>query len=172
MMNKVATPKFSCGRELFYVSDLEKTLQESMDQNFDFIGIPITGPRYYRDAVGGKCSHKERNEPMTRSDLVLTSTNWSQLIVGRTSQWLDLDHPDFKTRCAHEKIFREELEFMSHMNIPAVQVSLTSSNCENLARVLLASTQSNAQHFWIKIPLTYPLYQLYDFDTGRSNLVT
>lgn len=48
-------------------------------------------PRFKRDALGVSC---KREDPLTRSDLLLDSRQWSSLIVGKISEvgryeWFD-----------------------------------------------------------------------------------
>ena len=84
--------KFSCGRDYFYVSHLFNTLSESAGEGFDFICVNLAGPRYVR----GVNTADKRGEPMTRSDLTLSTNDWSQLIVGKISNWINLEHPNKK----------------------------------------------------------------------------
>ena len=94
--------KFSCGRDYFYSSNIHATLTEAAEQNFDFISVNLAGPRYFRGGVRAN-THETRGEPMTRSDLTLPTSDWSQLIVGKLSNWINLEHPNKEVSCiGHE----------------------------------------------------------------------
>ncbi|KAI6647232.1 Protein arginine N-methyltransferase 5-like [Oopsacas minuta] len=163
--------KFSCGRDYFYTSHLYDALSESAGQGFDFICVNMAGPRYVR---GGVCDNTadKREEPMSRSDLTLSTNDWNQLIVGKISSWINLEHSSKKVRESHEKAFYEELSYATHLSIPAVLVELNSSDCENLSSSLVAYLQQTNQHVWVKVPLTYPLNKEYSFnieEVGRED---
>ena len=104
--------KFSCGRDFFHTSNLHESLIESADQGFDFICVNIAGPRYYR---GGVCGNTvdEREEPMTRSDLTLSNNDWGQLVVGKLSTWINLEHPNKKV-ITHRFAISDQHRLMHH----------------------------------------------------------
>lgn len=55
---------------------------------FDFIVTPLMHPRYKREYFGVSCEHPG---PATRSDKVLTGSEWGSYVVGKVSPWLQLD---------------------------------------------------------------------------------
>jgi hypothetical protein len=51
-------------------------------------------PRLVRNAFeDGADAHADARGAVTRSDLIFTSDQWTSIIVGRLSPWLDLDSP-------------------------------------------------------------------------------
>ena len=58
-------------------------------------------PRYKREFLR---ILPERPGPLTRSDKVLSGSNWSTLIVAKLSPWIDLDSPDETIRRNSEKV--------------------------------------------------------------------
>ena len=83
-------------------------------------------------------------------------TDWSSLVVGKVSPWIQPDSSIAAVRSSSEKVelmtsftsymalcfvlcqaLLEELTFSSHLNVPAVLISLSSSNCANLSRCLM-----------------------------------
>lgn len=70
-----------------------------------------------------------------KSSFFFLITDWSNLIVGKLSSYLDLDHEDKFIRQQSEKLLEQELSFAGHLSLPAVMISLRKKNT-NLARVL------------------------------------
>jgi hypothetical protein len=50
---------------------------------FDFVAVPLVHPRYRR-VFGGQ--EKERTTPFTRSDMLLSSAEWTRVIVGKVCE--------------------------------------------------------------------------------------
>ena len=67
--------------------------------SFDFITAPLVHPRYKREFFRW-CP--ERPGPLTRSDMVLSSEDWTSVIVSKLSSWIRLD--------SEEEIFRKNSE--------------------------------------------------------------
>ena len=80
----------SFGIDLHSVPNILQALEDARADNFDFASIPIAHPRYNSDFTG----LVERVEPWTRSDLLLNSSTWSSVVVGKISPWIDLDSGD------------------------------------------------------------------------------
>lgn len=55
---------------------------------FDFIVTPLMHPRYKKEYFG---ISSERPGPVTRSDKVLTGSEWGSYVVGKVSPWIQLD---------------------------------------------------------------------------------
>ena len=96
-----------------------------------------------------------RGEPLTRSDLVIESSSWSNAVVGKSSEWISLDSSCPATRTAGERAFKQELAWASHLSVPAVMIPTPSKNCCNLSRCLnQALLQATYLQIWVKVPLT------------------
>jgi protein arginine N-methyltransferase 5 len=105
--------------------------------SFDFVSAPLVHPRFRR--AFGKDGFT-RNTPFTRSDMLLSSagaclclclcfvefvlffSEWTRLVVGKISPWLNLDSTVFAERRSSEEAFLQELRFACHLGVPAVQV--------------------------------------------------
>lgn len=96
------------------------------------------------------------------SDLVLDSGRWTTCIVGKLSPWLQLDSDDPGLRIESEAALRQELQWASHLGVPAVLAPppsgatgsgpLSSSNYgAHLNQILEASS---LLHIWMKAPLS------------------
>eukprot|EP00731_Ephydatia_muelleri_P033359 Em0028g34a len=108
-------------------------------------------PRYKREYchIG-----RSRPGPVTRSDTVIPSSEWSSLVVGKLSPWLQLDSENVTIRTNAEKAFSEEIAFAAHLALSAIQISMKGRHCINLARCLNEQLQgSSNQTFWIRLPI-------------------
>ena len=90
----------SCGVEFSAVPDLNQTLDDARAHSFEFILIPLVNPRYERNLI----KTAKSDEPFTRSDMLLNSSQWGNIVVGKISSWLQLDSPLEKTRLNARKV--------------------------------------------------------------------
>lgn len=70
------------------VVNIEKALTKAQDNAFDYIIVPLVHPRFERQTSNGL---GERSLPLTRSDMLLSSSSWNQNIVGKFSEWVNFD---------------------------------------------------------------------------------
>ena len=144
----------SCGKDLDHAIDLPTELHKATSTGFDFICAPIFHPRFERDHFQQKIN---RMCPLTRSDLLLSSSEWTSLVVGKFSPWIDMDSEVEFTRTNSERAFCEETAFALHLGLPAVLVELKSSPCVNLGRHLNALVQNKSLSMvWVKVPMVPP----------------
>ena len=68
---------------------------------FDFVSAPLFHPRYKREYF---LQNYSRPGPTTRSDKVITSSDWSTLVVAKLSPWIQLDSKDETVRRLSEKV--------------------------------------------------------------------
>ena len=75
------------GLQPLHVHELQAVLKAATDNRFGFVVVPFVHPRLKRaDPLADA-----RDQPFARSDLVLTGRQWSYLIVGQMSGWINLD---------------------------------------------------------------------------------
>ncbi|XP_038070287.1 protein arginine N-methyltransferase 5-like [Patiria miniata] len=145
----------SCGRDLHCVPDISSSTQLASVAGFDFAAMPLVHPRFKREFLEGKA--KDRQGAFARSDLFLSSQDWSSLVVGKLSPWLQLDSEDETTRKNSQAALKQELAYAAHLSVPAVLVPLTSNRCANLGRCLLSHMQGHSNHqVWIQVPMCAP----------------
>ncbi len=65
------------------------------------MSVPLFHPRYQREYL---VPGYNRPGPTTRSDNVLTSSEWSTLVVAKLSPWIQLDSNDETKRILSEKV--------------------------------------------------------------------
>ena len=65
-------------------------------------------------------------------------TDWNTIVVGqithKSSLLCESDVPDI--RFNNEESLKQELAYAGHLGLPAILVSLTTSRCVNLARII------------------------------------
>jgi len=149
--------RVSCGQELAHVPELQDIItSSSAESGFDFITIPIVNPRYEREFHPEKLASK-RQGPVTRSDLLLASSDWSSLVVGRISPTIDVDSKVPHIRANSEARLAEELRYASHLGMPAVMVQLHGVNHTNLARIVSNHITKGASfQVWVQVPVSPP----------------
>ena len=86
------------------------------DDGFDFVVSPLSHPRYQRDFTG---KFPTSSEPFTRSDLLLSSYQWSQWTVGKVSVFSGFDSPNYTVRTNAQKV--------SNTHFPYLQMAGTST---------------------------------------------
>ena len=89
----------ACGRLSEYVGII--IIINNNNFRFDFVSAPLVHPRYKREFLR---IMPERPGPTTRSDKVLTGSDWCSLIVAKLSPWIDLDSSDEIVRRNSEKV--------------------------------------------------------------------
>ncbi len=70
------------GGEFGFPRDLEEVLDNARRDSLEFVVIPLFHPRNRRDSL----LSERRNGPQTRSDMVLSSSEWISNIVGKISE--------------------------------------------------------------------------------------
>eukprot|EP00041_Stephanoeca_diplocostata_P015661 m.299530 g.299530 ORF g.299530 m.299530 type:complete len:283 (+) comp20115_c0_seq7:192-1040(+) len=143
-------PAFSCGRQLHVVPDLPKALAEVHDHGMHFIVMPLVHPRYER-------SEKviEKKGMFTRSDMVLSSREWSRYVVGQISDWIMADMTVPSRREAAAKAFHQEASWAQHLSLPALQISLLSKDCAFMAGCLNTFLQMGGSSvYWVHVPIS------------------
>ena len=144
----------SCGRDLDCVVDLQHELHSASSAGFDFVCVPIVHPRYEREMI--QPGMVRRSSPLTRSDLTLTSSEWTSVVVGKLSPWLNLDSDVIHIRKNSEKVFFQEFSLALHLSLPAILVPI-KSECVNLGRCLNElTTNRSLTQVWVKVPISDP----------------
>ncbi|AQK68359.1 Protein arginine N-methyltransferase 1.5 [Zea mays] len=88
---------------------LPAVLNHSLASAFDFILAPLVDPNY-RPAPGAVL-------PVSASDLVLGPSQWSNHVVGKISEWIDLDAEDERLRLDSELTLKQEIAWASHVSL-------------------------------------------------------
>eukprot|EP00189_Rhodosorus_marinus_P013204 CAMPEP_0184744622 /NCGR_PEP_ID=MMETSP0315-20130426/7327_1 /TAXON_ID=101924 /ORGANISM="Rhodosorus marinus, Strain UTEX LB 2760" /LENGTH=610 /DNA_ID=CAMNT_0027216379 /DNA_START=105 /DNA_END=1938 /DNA_ORIENTATION=- len=126
----------------------------------DFVVGPLVHPRYERGASEPDFSTDapriERNDPFTRSDMELSSSEWSSGFIGKLSPWIRCDSSSRRLSLMSEAALMQEIAFAKHLALRAVLTPPITRGCSgaNFARALLSSLSLHpGMNIWVRVPL-------------------
>ncbi|KAF2077146.1 hypothetical protein CYY_001531 [Polysphondylium violaceum] len=154
---------FSCGVEFSSVKDLQETVGYAYDYGYQFTVVPIAHPRFNRDFSEVSLNNGYSNKSaFTRSDFLLSSEYWKSVIVGKTSENLDLDSPDHDIRVNSVKVFKQEVSWAAHLSLSSIIIPPpTCPLSPNYAHVVNQTLKSLMfMKVWVRIPLVSPKQSL------------
>ncbi|KAH3763290.1 protein arginine N-methyltransferase 1.5 [Pelomyxa schiedti] len=152
----------SVGVDTNFAPNLVQTLTDYRTGGFDFCCLPLCHPRNRRQLVPYPKANSSttpgdegasspatapqsagpqnltEDEAWTRSDMLLDSSQWTTVVVGKMSSWLDFESEDYFIRLNSEKVFWQEAQWAIHLTLPA----------------LLLPTPTITPHHYIPPPVT------------------
>ncbi|KAF7390207.1 hypothetical protein HZH68_012064 [Vespula germanica] len=162
----------SCGLDLCSVPDLSNCLFAATSSRFEFICIPLVHPLFKREFISGVV--KNRPGPLTRPDLVLCTSDWNNLIIGKISSHIKVDAKDLNYRKNSEETLNQELSLASHLGLAGITLKLIGGIEKNinLARIIndKLSATCNFQ-IWVQIPMENPLKQALSYREEENIMV-
>nr|CAD7587186.1 unnamed protein product [Timema genevievae] len=79
-------------------------------------------------------------------------TDWSTMIVGKLSPYINLDFSDETTCRLSQETLAQELMYANHLGLPAVMFTLRRDNQINLARLINNKMQAGCTYqFWVHL---------------------
>eukprot|EP01117_Protostelium_nocturnum_P013830 TRINITY_DN5206_c0_g1_i2.p1 TRINITY_DN5206_c0_g1~~TRINITY_DN5206_c0_g1_i2.p1 ORF type:complete len:626 (+),score=226.31 TRINITY_DN5206_c0_g1_i2:52-1929(+) len=139
------------GLEFNCVPDLVETLEDNRNE-FDFIVVPLGHPKNERNLLNPQGAADE--ETFARSDTLLNSSQWSSFIIGKISNWIDLDSVNESTRRNSERVLLQELSWAAHLNLPSIVLPTPSFDSTNYAHIVHRKLQGLMyMQMWLRIPL-------------------
>lgn len=132
--------------------------QSALQCGFDFVMAPLVHPRYRRPAPS-TLPRGAFQPPFTRSDLLLTSSQWSGQVVGKVSPWIDCDSANAALARDSVAALQQELAWAAHLSLQAVVLPPPPQplNAANYARALNAALGSlTSMALWLRIPAALP----------------
>jgi len=145
----------SIGGDLYHSRDLQESLMECRSAMLDFAVLPIVHPRAERLPNSTQNRVDRFCWPLTRSDMLLSSGQWSTMIVGRLSKWLRLDSKTLSEVKASEAALKEEFAWATHLGLAAVLAPPPAPGvvCSNYARQLnhLIVKAQMGMNVWLEI---------------------
>ena len=73
-------------------------------------------------------------------------SDWSSLVVGKISPWLQPDSKDDVIRKNSQAALKQELAYTAHLSLPAILIPLTSYECVNMGRCLYSHMLGHSNH--------------------------
>ncbi|XP_011314084.1 protein arginine N-methyltransferase 5 [Fopius arisanus] len=167
----MATPprQLLCGLDYATVPNIDTCLRAAHDASYLFIMAPLVNPRFTQEFVSGAA--KNREGPFTRPDLMLRSSDWNRLIIGKLSPTINVDSPIPHVRANSEAALHQEISFASHLSIMTVTFQLTGGldRNMNLARIVCDKmTTASILKFLIQVPMENPLKQSLSYRTDEE----
>lgn len=102
-----------CAFDFDNVSDLGDLVDNSQNECFNYIIVPLVHPLFERQFSNGL---GDRSIPLTRSDLVLNSNSWSSFVVGKISSWINFDSPVERQRMNARKVWQSLTRKSTRLN--------------------------------------------------------
>ncbi|XP_076246806.1 protein arginine N-methyltransferase 5 [Calliopsis andreniformis] len=162
----------SCGLDFCAVPDLNNCLFTANSSKYEFMCVPLVHPLFKREFISGAAKH--RTGPFTRSDLVLCSSDWNNLIIGKISPHIKVDSKNLIVQKNSEQSLIQELSLASHLGLVGVTFKLMNGieSNSNLARIICDQvTSSCTLQVWIQIPMENPVKQAYSYREQECNSV-
>lgn len=142
------------GLEVPFACDIVEALNEASRCGFDFIVAPLVHPRYRRRK---NPQFEGATAPFTRSDLLLSSGQWSGRVVGTVSPWINPDSANPTLRDDSAAALRQELDWAYHLGLQAVvlQPSPCHHAIANTAKLVIEAMESalTSMAVWVRVPL-------------------
>ncbi|KAL6261469.1 hypothetical protein P5V15_006559 [Pogonomyrmex californicus] len=155
----------SCGLDFCCAVNLNDCLVYASDSKYDFICVPLVHPLFKREFISG-CA-KNRPGPFTRPDIILCSSDWNNLIIGKFSPLINVDSPNSIIRKNSEETLNQELSLASHFGLSGITFKLKYgiNKNVNLARIISDKIANNncSYQVWIQVPMENPIRQAYSY---------
>ncbi|KAG7189508.1 hypothetical protein KM043_017199 [Ampulex compressa] len=152
----------SCGLDFGAAPDLSNCLFTANSSKYEFICVPLVHPLFKREFISGAAKH--RLGPFTRPDLVLCSSDWNTLIIGKLSPYINVDSICPILRKNSEEALKQELALAAHLGLSGITFKLTGRIEQNinLARMIYNKlTTACSFQVWLQVPMENPLKQAY-----------
>jgi protein arginine N-methyltransferase 5 len=133
-------------------------MQSALTCGFDFVLAPLVHPRYRRPAPSA-LPRGTLQPPFTRSDLLLSSSQWGSQVVGKVSPWIDCDSASPALQRDSQAALAQELAWAAHLSLQAVVLPPPPRPLQaaNYARGLDTALSGLANMaLWLRIPAAAP----------------
>lgn len=147
------------GVERSFIRDIKEEIAEKANLGVDYFVAPLFHPRLRRDAneISGS-----RLGAVTRSDRELESRQWITNIVGKISEWIDLDSLDANVRKSSLQTLQQETAWAAHLSLQAILIPSPRLYSTNYARAMLQAF-TGYQQIYVRIPLITQLSMHYQY---------
>ena len=129
-----------------YIHDLREEISEKQCLGADYFVAPLV------DVCYGKGQHLARIGSSVESGRGMESRDWITNIIGKISEWIDLDSSNGAERQASLQALQEETAWASYLSLQAILLPTPRFNSVNYARALMQAF-TGYQQFYIRIPM-------------------
>ncbi|CAB4490515.1 Skb1 methyltransferase [Rhizophagus irregularis] len=154
--------------------DITLSVTSAKDTGHDFIILPITHSNYKRflfDQVDKDINDMQVNDntfnndkqhmeewrkghPFLKDDLIIKDNEHTDYLVGKISEWIDLDSSNHRVRTNSEIALNQQISWVSHLGFTAILAPTPTNSFANYARSLNRILGSlTYTHVWMRIPL-------------------
>ncbi|KFB42955.1 AGAP009048-PA-like protein [Anopheles sinensis] len=133
--------------------DLEKEIENATKLQCNSVTVPIVHLNFDREFVREPL--RTKHGQFTRSDLLLSSSEWVNKVICRIGENVDLDSPIDHIRKQAERTVLQEISFAEHLvQNGYLYTRLRGTNCANLARTVACGMTRG----WllVEVPITNP----------------
>ncbi|XP_052867617.1 protein arginine N-methyltransferase 5 [Anopheles cruzii] len=135
------------------VDELGPEIERAAKANFNSITIPVVHWRFDREFEREPL--RTKHQQFTRSDLLLSSTQWLNKIICRIADPVALNSPIERVRKQAERTLSQEISFAQHlMQNGYMYTKLTSETSANFARIV-SSVLANGT-LLVEVPMVNP----------------
>lgn len=162
----------SCGLDYCAVPDLSSCLVTANSSKYDFVFVPLIHPLYKREFISGAA--KDRIGPFTRPDIVLCSSDWNHLIIGKLSQYIRVDSKNPIIKRNSEETLNQEIALAKHLGLVGITFRLMGGieRNANLARIICDKVSSTCTlQVWIQVPMENPIKEAYSYRNEECYLI-
>lgn len=135
------------------VADIQNITQHLKANNYHAIITPVVHPQYIREFVNEPMKMKHLD--ISRSDLVLTSTEWTSRVIPKLSDYIQCDAESELIRKMSEKTLMQEISLAEHLvqGCGGMLLKLTGRDNANLARFASLNTRTT---LLMEVPMVDP----------------
>ena len=138
------------------VPNIKNLLDSTEEDGIDFLVIPMVHPRYERLITTSELKEIKREDPLTRSDVLLSCNDWNTLVVGKVSRWIQLDSEHKLIRDKSFKAIKQELAWASHLGLGSIVLPTPGENCFHYAHCINSALQGLRIQCLVHIPMVSP----------------
>ena len=154
--------RIAVGYDTNNVTELSDLIELAAESNLNLVVAPLFHPRLRMCPANRGGSHGGSRALVTRSDMALSHADWVMNVIGKASEWIDIDG----SRAAEEALLRE-YTYAGHLGLQALMVGLPvrppqqAATDAAFARALVTLPASSVD-VWVRVPLSVDAWARWD----------
>ena len=151
--------KFTVGLSVDFDSDIQKVIENSCQQQYDFVCMDVLRKNEPRMPFKEQTEIGNRLGDNCEPSFFLNSHEWSNMVVGKissTSAQSSSNAADDQAnieRATDSNNILDEINYCQYLGLPAILVELNAENCVSMARVLNYSIlkSHHVMSVWVRL---------------------